>query len=237
MSGELLARLIEAGTPAALVAEVAMELARAQAIQEVAEQRKAKDRERKRPRNSAESVESAEIQESPSLEVSPQTPLPNPTRSSPLNPPIFEEKRRAIASCLRKAFPPPDGVTDEQWEAFRKQRRKALNERSYALLVSKITKLASQGHRAGDLIDLAIERGWETVFEPREFGGGKIVPASSTAKLGPAEQIENLKKSIELYTRMGRHDDIRECRRKIAALEGRPPPDVAGLIRQATRAA
>jgi len=194
MSAALIAKLIEAGTPVDLVGEVAMELARAQALQEVIDQRKAKDRERKRsPRNSEESTEIAEIQESPSLEVSPQTPLPNPTRSSPYNPPILEEKRQAVASCLRRAFPPPDGVTDEQWAAFRKQRRKALNERSYTLLVNKLTKLAAEGYASGELIDLAIERGWETVFAPRDFGGkaggAKYVSASGYEYRGSNEQI------------------------------------------------
>lgn len=42
----LLARLIAAGTPADLVAEVALELARAQAAQEAIERRRANDRER-----------------------------------------------------------------------------------------------------------------------------------------------------------------------------------------------
>lgn len=48
MSAALLTKLIEAGTPAALVAEVAAELARAQAAVEILETRKAKDRQRKR---------------------------------------------------------------------------------------------------------------------------------------------------------------------------------------------
>jgi hypothetical protein len=79
VSAPLLEKLIDAGTPAALVAEVAMQLARAEALQQAAEQRKAKDRERKRvPRNSTESEEGAEIPEKVSLEVSPHTPLPKP---------------------------------------------------------------------------------------------------------------------------------------------------------------
>ena len=80
MSAALIERLIEAGTPAALVAEVAVELARAQAAVEVLESRKAKDRERKRgstefhgtPRNS---TEGAEIRPEVSLDKKPpQTP-------------------------------------------------------------------------------------------------------------------------------------------------------------------
>jgi hypothetical protein len=133
MSADLLARLITAGTPADLIAEVAMELSRAQAAVEVLQQRRSKDRERKRvPRKSEESTETAEIQQTPSsFEVSPQTPLPKSSNQSksPLSPPVnlvvFEEKKQAIASCLRIAFPCPDGVTAEQWAAFRQQRKKA----------------------------------------------------------------------------------------------------------------
>jgi hypothetical protein len=83
---------------------------------------------------------------------------------------VAAENREAVASCLRKAFPPPLGVSDEQWAAFRKQRKKPLNERSYVLLANKLTTLAEAGWPPGEMIDLAIERGWETVFEPRKFG-------------------------------------------------------------------
>lgn len=47
MSAALIAKLIEAGTPAELVAEVAMELSRAQAAAEILEQRRKHERERK----------------------------------------------------------------------------------------------------------------------------------------------------------------------------------------------
>jgi hypothetical protein len=64
MNAALLAKLISAGTPAELVAEVAVELGRAQAAMETLEERRKRDRERKSvPRNSTESEESAEIQE------------------------------------------------------------------------------------------------------------------------------------------------------------------------------
>lgn len=66
MSAALLTKLIEAGTPADLIAEVALELSRAQAASELIQQRRAKDRERKRvPRKSVESTESAEIHAPP----------------------------------------------------------------------------------------------------------------------------------------------------------------------------
>jgi hypothetical protein len=79
-----------------------------------------------------------------------------------------EENKEAIASCIRAAFPPPLGVTAEQWQAFRKQRKKPINDRSYTLLCNKLVGLAEAGWPPGDMIDLAIERGWETVFEPKE---------------------------------------------------------------------
>jgi hypothetical protein len=67
MNAALLAKLIEAGTPADLVAEVAVELGRAHAAQEILEKRRAKDRERKSiPRNSTETPENAENAETPS---------------------------------------------------------------------------------------------------------------------------------------------------------------------------
>lgn len=70
MSTALLTKLLEAGTPVELIAEVAMELGRARAAAELLEQRRAKDRQRKRvPRKSAESVESAETH-TPPKEVS-----------------------------------------------------------------------------------------------------------------------------------------------------------------------
>ena len=80
-----------------------------------------------------------------------------------------------------KKFPAPAGVTDEQWAAFRKQRKKALNDHSYALLCKKLVKLAEDGWPPGEMIDLAIERGWETVFAPRNFGNERPGEDPTTA--------------------------------------------------------
>lgn len=79
----------------------------------------------------------------------------------------------AKASKLRAKFPAPLGVSDEQWKAFRSQRKKALNPHSYVLLCNKLTGLAEHGYPPGEMIDLAIERGWETVFEPRNNSNGQ----------------------------------------------------------------
>lgn len=74
----------------------------------------------------------------------------------------------AKASSPRARFPTPPGVSDEQWGAFKQQRKKALNAHSYKLVCAKLLKLAEDGWPPGDMIDLAIERGWETAFAPRD---------------------------------------------------------------------
>lgn len=89
----------------------------------------------------------------------------------------------AKASSPRAKFPPPHNVGEDQWRAFRGQRKKPLNERSYLLLCNKLVKLAEDGWPPGEMIDLAIERGWETVFKPweqrhdRQAGIGKTTAA------------------------------------------------------------
>jgi hypothetical protein len=85
----------------------------------------------------------------------------------------------AHASSPRAKFSAPEGVSADQWDAFRKQRKKPLNERSYALLSNKLRVLAENGYPPGEMVDLAIERGWETVFEPRTFSNAR--PSNPTA--------------------------------------------------------
>lgn len=70
-------------------------------------------------------------------------------------------------------FEPPAGVSAGQWFAFCKQRRKPLEEHGYALLSGRLRDLAADGYPPGELIDLAIERGWETVFKPKEERNGQ----------------------------------------------------------------
>lgn len=70
------------------------------------------------------------------------------------------------SSPKRVKFPAPFGVTEDQWEAFQAQRKKPLNAHSYKLITNKLSAFALEGYPPGELIDLAIERGWETVFKP-----------------------------------------------------------------------
>ncbi len=148
-----------------------------------AERRRAWDRERKREQREAERLSGGMSGGNP--------PDPSPNERDNLTPTRVKtdpkgsskslveiEKIEAIGACLRKAFPEPNGVTAEQWSAFRGQRKKKLNDRSYALLCRKLDKLAEAGWPPGEMIDLAIERGWETVFAPRNFANDRPKQAS-----------------------------------------------------------
>lgn len=123
------------------------------------EKRRAWDRERKREKREAERLSGGMSGGNP--------PDPSPNEIDILTPTRIEKTEPKGSS---KKFPEPSGVTSEQWQAFRRQRKKPINERSYTLLCNKLTELAEAGWPPGEMIDLAIERGWETVFAPRTFG-------------------------------------------------------------------
>jgi hypothetical protein len=75
VSADLIRRMVEAGTPADIIADVALALAEAAAAARTLEQRRAKDRARKTvPGNSTESEENAETSE---IHGTPSTPAPS----------------------------------------------------------------------------------------------------------------------------------------------------------------
>ena len=166
--------VLEAMQAEGLSLEQCIRILRAAGPDTAAEKRRAYDRQRKAEKR-------AEAKSGGMSGGNPPDPSPNeidiltPTRESKTETKVSSkgadrERLEAIGSCLRVAFPAPLGVTAEQWEAFRKQRKKALNHRSYTLLINKLASLAEDGWPPGEMIDLAIERGWETVFAPRNFG-------------------------------------------------------------------
>jgi hypothetical protein len=230
VSAPLLEKLIDAGTPAALVAEVAMQLARAEALQQAAEQRKAKDRERKRvPRNSTESEEGAEIPEKVSLEVSPHTPLPKPfPKLAPLYPPVDLIENEWNAMAGKHGLPKISGITGNRLKAFR--RRSA--EHGLEAISRAIANVPKSPHWLG-------ENGWlgnfDSLLRPDNFQ--RMLEGTYCAKgsgrgqaVSREQQIENLTGLISLYSRQGKHDEVREARRKLAELEA--PANVVQLARQ-----
>jgi hypothetical protein len=180
VSAGLITKLIEAGTPPALVAEVAMELARAEAATEALESRKAKDRQRKRvPRNSGNSTEGAEIHESPS-------PLSPPLKSTPdpekITPPISPQPDvSATADC------PPPLTKREILEAWHSRMvplgfpavAKMTGDRERKLRARLKDSTLEEWQRAMDALERSAfcrgenERGWRADFDfllqPKSF--------------------------------------------------------------------
>lgn len=106
------------------------------------------------------------------------TPAPNerdiltPTRVEKTEPKgsskslIADERREAVASCLRVAFPPPPDVGDEAWADFLrspKRRKAGMSKTAYAGICRNLQALAEHGFPPGEMIELAVERGWTTV--------------------------------------------------------------------------
>ena len=66
-------------------------------------------------------------------------------------------------------FIPEDLLLD--FFAYRKQIKKPMTDRAKELLISKIINLYNDGHDPTKLLEVAIERGWQTVFETHETKG------------------------------------------------------------------
>lgn len=73
----------------------------------------------------------------------------------------------------------------------------------------------------------------EGVMRAQKFGNA---PIDKGGKASREQIIENIKGEIALKTRMGRDDDVREARRRLAELEG-GSSQVLSMARQIGRAA
>lgn len=151
---EILAKLISVGTPAELVAEVAMELALARTAAEALEARRESDRRRSADRRSrdkatsrditgdhAMSAESREVTKEAPLSPSPSLPPPSPQPPPQTHPhphtPGYDIPR------ARKAdrFPCPQGVDEIDWDALkanRRTKRAALSTGAHRRIISKL---------------------------------------------------------------------------------------------------
>jgi len=153
VSADLLQRLIEAGTPIALVAEVAERLAEANAAARILAGRRAADRERKRaavpriPRNEAEAAEAAEAAgigeagpspaPAPSFPPDPQT-NPTPTHTPGVTsrargrwhrlPEDWSPSRPLPPATLAKVDQWPPGALDDELAAMRRWAANAKDE-------------------------------------------------------------------------------------------------------------
>lgn len=166
---DLLARLIEEGTPAELVAEVAMLLAERKIAGEAIENRRAKDRARQNKRRGVaaceveapqDNVTSRDItgqsvtERDPSLSrpLSPQTPQ-TPTHTHPNN---NTRARKGIGTPAK-----PEGVADQTWLDFqdlRKRKRAPLTETAMAGIEREARKA---GWSMEDALAKCLARGWQ----------------------------------------------------------------------------
>jgi len=119
---------------------------------------------------------------------------------------------------------PEDWTLPPEWAAWAKERRKWTGSEiaEEALLFANYWQARSG---AG-----AVHRDWFKTWQNwvvrshRPDGKGE-------KKLTPAEQIASLKKSIEFFSRNGREDDVRECRRRIEALERPPDSQISSIVK------
>lgn len=66
----------------------------------------------------------------------------------------------------RKRFPAPAGVSDDIWQDFLaspKRRKAGMSDTAYSGIKNNLRALAEHGFPPGEMISLAVERGWVTV--------------------------------------------------------------------------
>lgn len=156
--------MLEKGLTLGDVVEIAF--ANQEKTDTAAERRRAWDRDRKRQKREEEREMSGGMSGG-----NPPDPAPNdidnltPTQVTPIEP---------IGSKPRGRFPAPDGVSAEQWTDFlavrRSKRAGRMTETGYSRLCAKLSKLAEDGWPPGEMVGLAVERGWTSVFAPKDFG-------------------------------------------------------------------
>lgn len=93
----------------------------------------------------------------------------NVTRNAPpndnSNPPVASEAK-AASSPHRAKFPPPPNVSDGIWADFLaspKRRKAGMSKTAYAGIKNNLAELAEHGFPPGDMVALAVERGWTTI--------------------------------------------------------------------------
>lgn len=83
---------------------------------------------------------------------------------TPLNDNSLNPSSEAKASSPK--FPAPDGVEESIWVDFLaspKRRKAGMNATAYAGIANNLKTLAENGFPPGEMIALAVERGWATV--------------------------------------------------------------------------
>lgn len=175
------------------------------AMDKAAENKRAYDRDYRRARreeNRTKSYDTNDIDDKGSPEVSPHTPLPKPSKITPLSPP---KPRVELPDWMPACY--------GEFRAMRKSMRNVpFGDGAERRVIAKLTKLRAEGHDPEKLLSKAIERGHRTVFEDD----------TTRAKAAGTElSAQQLRERAEWYIRHGQPDRAEECRRKAIAIEQR----------------
>ncbi|MBO9377898.1 hypothetical protein GG804_14080 [Sphingomonas histidinilytica] len=170
MNADLLDRLLAAGTPTVLVAEVALEIARAEvaASAKAAPSAGALRMRRLRERHAAsQSVTSdANVTEVTEIVTEPLALSPNENNSNP-----HTHTPEGVTPRARKAaWPCPDGVDPQHWAdlmANRKAKKLAATKTAYDGQLKKLAELSDEEWPPGRLVQHAAEHGWAAIHDPR----------------------------------------------------------------------
>lgn len=152
----------------AAVAEMEADLRASAANDPVAEKRRAYDRDRKAQKRAADKERSGgspvdsggNSGHPPSLDK----------EKSPTPPKEIKPTPGVVTALARKAggFGPPEGVPLDRWNALCQQRKKSVTEIAYNRMCKTLREGAEAGWPPGELVERSIERGYETVFVPKE---------------------------------------------------------------------
>lgn len=94
------------------------------------------------------------------VDVTSQPGLPKP----PLTP--LGSEAKASSPKARAKYPAPDGVEEQTWRDFLsspKRKKAGMSATAYAGICNNLNRLAEHGFPPGEMIALAVERGWTTV--------------------------------------------------------------------------
>lgn len=84
---------------------------------------------------------------------------------------IAAERKEAVVSCLRVAWPCPPNVNPNHWRDFlknRKTKRLTNSETAYEGQVRELAKLSDDEWPPGRLVQYAAEKGWGSINDPRK---------------------------------------------------------------------
>ena len=142
-----------------------------------------------------------EYQNSKNYETHSEAPDEDTTKPT-VAPHVYKGRRSNKREMNEKGIPPnpptpeyPSWLNQSLWEDF-KAHRKAIGRplktvKAEQLNLNRLRKLVSQGYSQQEIIDTAIERGWQSLFEPENKGNKKAEQRTrnNLAALAQAKQI------------------------------------------------